>query len=198
MEGRGSLCTPSREVDSCAQLCLCDAGARVTLSSPNFSVCTCEWREYLPKEISGRRKHRKSTTKNRGSRGGQEGTRAHPGVSAASPSRTTCPPLLLCPPTALLSGFFSSTCSSNARASSGAPGRGRSLLSSSSSSALSQHAVTSPAHPSLAVGLSPRDQSQSMNCEQQLCLSLPEAHRSASSGPSFSCCGDLRSCTLRW
>lgn len=124
LEGRGSLCTASREVDSWAQLCLCDAGAQVTLSSPNFSVCTCEWRDYLLKEISGRQKHRGSTTKNRECRGGQEETRAHPGVSAASPSGTMCPPLLLCPPAALLWGFFSSTCSSSTRAPSGAPGGG--------------------------------------------------------------------------
>ena len=113
----GAVCAhhPGR----CAQLCPCDAGAQVTLSSPNFSVCTCEWRDYLPKEISGPQKHRE-----RESRGSPEGTRAHPGVSAASPSRTKRPPLLFCPPTALLWGFFSSTCSSSARAPSGAPGRG--------------------------------------------------------------------------
>ena len=109
------------------------------LSSPNFSVCTCEWRECLLKVISGQQKHREST-------GGQEGTRAHPGASTASPSRTTCPPLLLCPPAHPPLGLLSfHPRSSYARASSGAPGRAHLLLSSS---ALSQHSVSSRTHPS--------------------------------------------------
>ena len=108
------------------------------LSSPNFSVCTCEWRECLLKVISGRQKHWEST-------GGQEGTRAHPGASAASPSRMTHPPLL-CPPTHPALGLLSfHPGSSYARASSGAPGRACLLLSSS---ARFQHAVSSPTHPS--------------------------------------------------
>lgn len=87
------------------------------LISPNFGVCTWEWRERPLKVVSGRQKHRESA-------GGQEGTRAHRGAFTASPSSTTRLPLLLCPPPTLLWGFFPSTHSSNARASSGAPGRG--------------------------------------------------------------------------
>ena len=69
---------------------------------------------------------------------------------------------------------------------------------------LLQHFSNTPCPPqhtpaALAVGLRPRDLFWSMNCGHQLCLLLPEAHRSTSSiGPSFSSCGNLRSCGLRW
>lgn len=110
------------------------------LISPSFSVCTCEWRERLLKVVSGRQKHRESA-------GGQEGTRAHHGAFTASPSSTTRLPLLLCPPPTSSGASSLPPTPQMLGPPLGLQAGVHLLRSSSSSSALSQHAVSSLTHP---------------------------------------------------
>lgn len=111
------------------------------LISPNFGVCTWEWRERPLKVVSGRQKHRESA-------GGQEGTRAHRGAFTASPSSRTRLPLLLCPRPPSSGASSLPPTPQMLGPPLGLQAGVHLLRSSSYSSALSQHAVSSPTHPS--------------------------------------------------